>query len=120
MLVCWLVSAVGRYGEQVLSKCRLVELPDRVLRKRVADDDLDGQFVFRETCGKVFTNLIRAERCTRVQGDEKDGFLAVDRVGPTDDGRLRDLRQLIRDGLDFLRVDVLPAADDHVLGAVDK
>ena len=55
-----------------------------------------------------------------MQRHKQHGLFAVDRVGPADDCGLGDLGQLVDDRLDLAGVDVLAAADDHVLCAVDQ
>ena len=53
-------------------------------------------------------------------GDVQHRHLAVGGIGASDHGGLGDLRQLVDDDLDFPGIDVLAAADDHVLGPVDQ
>ena len=55
-----------------------------------------------------------------MQRHEQHRLFAVDRVGPADDGGLGDLGQLVNDASISRGIDVLAAADDHVLGAVDQ
>jgi hypothetical protein len=54
-----------------------------------------------------------------LEGDEGEDLLAQLRVGPADDGGLGDGGVLVQHLLDLARVDVVAAADDEVLLAVD-
>src|SRR5690606_16849406 len=98
----------------------LVDLSDGVLGKHVENPDRYGLFVFRKRYGEVAPHRVGVDHRSRCGGDVHHRHLAVERVGPADDGHLGDLRQSVGDRLDLLGVDVLAAADDHVLGAVDE
>ncbi|GJN05330.1 hypothetical protein PR202_ga22950 [Eleusine coracana subsp. coracana] len=59
--------------------------------------------------------------CRRIlvlKGDEGTGHLAPELVGPRDDRRLAHRRVAVQHRFDLDAADVLPAADNHVLGSV--
>ena len=63
---------------------------------------------------------LHVDRRTRMGRDVKHRLLAVFLVWAPDHGGFGDLRKLMDDDFDLARVDVLPAADDHVLVAADQ
>src|SRR5258708_6780500 len=62
-----------------------------------------------------YLRLCRGARCER---DGRPALLAELVGGQADDGRLGDRGMLVQDLLDLARVDVVAAADDHLLLAV--
>src|SRR5271166_1440232 len=125
LYVCWVgggwllwLGSVG-YGEP-LPQIAFVELADGIFRQFIEDRDLNGQFVFRQRLVQVLTDQVDLELLAGMQRDEQHRLFAVDRVRPADDRGFGDLRPLVDHRFDLAGVDVLPAADDHVLRPVDQ
>ena len=109
-----------RSGAALPTQIRFLDLPDGVLRQVVEDRDISWPFVFREVLRDVIANRLHSDRRAGVGGDVQHRHLAVGGVGASDHGGLGDLRKLVDDDLDLPGIDVLAAADDHVLGPVDQ
>src|ERR1700682_4206240 len=105
-------------GRETLAQWLLVDLPGRGLGQLV--DDLPTRRDF-EGGEQVATVLLDArELGARREDDDGVDLLASDLVGTPDDRRSPHRRVLEQHVLDLARIDVLAAADDHVLLAVDE
>ena len=80
-----------------------------------------GTLVAGERCDAQVPQFVTSRRWhLGPQRDERDGLLAEHVVRSPDDRGLEHVGVAVEDVLDLLGVDVLAAADDHVLHAVDE
>src|SRR5205807_268193 len=113
-------SAKWRAPSRLLSQHRFEDLPSGIpgQRLRAHRDELRhlevGEVLPRMTDDRADVQLLAGDR-----DDHRAHLLAHDLVGHGDHGHLEDTRGRGQDVLDLDAVDLLPAAVDHVLGAVD-
>src|ERR1700742_2917886 len=97
----------------------LQDLPGRPLRQVVDEFDVAGLLVAGQALAAERHDRVLVELGALAGDDERFHRLAPTVVGDADDGDLADRRMLGDHALDLGRVDVQPAADDHVAGPVD-
>src|SRR6478736_5085551 len=102
-------------GAQLL----LVDLPVEQARQRIEEIDAARFLVARDQIAAVLDELVLAGRAGRPQHDAGLDRLPPAAVRHADDGRLQHRRMRQQRLLDFARIDVFAARDDHVLLAVD-
>src|SRR5258708_2520518 len=108
----------GRLG-QPISELPADHLAHARLGQAVQEVDLFGRLVLGQPLAAEGKDLVRGGRGAPAQDDKRDHLLAVPRVGPADDGGLGHCWVLEQHLFDIAGVHVQPAADDHVLLAVD-
>src|SRR3954451_7608102 len=101
-----------------LAQVLLQDLAGRIARQLA--DDVDGLRALerRELAAAPGEQLLDFDRRAGPRDDHGLGHLAPALVGNADHRNVLDLRVLGQDTLDLGRIDVLAAADDHVLDAV--
>src|SRR3954453_2968745 len=97
----------------------LEDLPRRALRQLLEEPDDARVLVGGDPLLHVLAHLLRRELHAVVADDRSADLLAPLVMGDTEPRRFADLRVLVEDLLDLARVDVVAAADDQVLLAVD-
>src|SRR6476646_335882 len=96
------------------------DLADRGLRQCIADLERLHHFVLAELVLQEYLKLVERERrCTVLELDEGFRRLAAIFVADSDHRHLLDGRVLVDRLLENARIDVVAAAQQHVLGAVD-
>ncbi|TVU48510.1 hypothetical protein EJB05_08148, partial [Eragrostis curvula] len=110
-----------RYLARLLPELDLLDLPQRVPGQRVDDHHFLGHHEPRHAGAAVGDDVVLAHRTggSLIPGDDEGARrLAPARVRHGDDGGVADGRVAEEHLLHLLAADVLPAADDHVLGPV--
>src|ERR1044072_4366650 len=97
----------------------LEDLSGRPLRQVVEEPDEPRVLVSGDAILDVGADLLRAQLLALDQDDRGTDLLSPLVVGHSEDRRFADLRVLVENLLDLTRVDVVAAADDQVLLAVD-
>src|SRR4051812_47432316 len=97
----------------------LEDLARRGLRQLVQEPDPARILVGGDAVLDERADLLGARLLPWLQHDGRRDLLAHRLVGHADHRRLGDRRVLVQDLLDLARIDVVAAADDHVLLAVD-
>src|SRR5258708_6544856 len=108
----------GRLG-QPIPELPADHLAHARLGQAVQEVDLLGRLVLGQPLAAEGQDLVSGGLGVPAQDDEGDHLLAVPRVGPADNGGLGHRRVLEQHLFDIAGVYVQPAADDHVLLAVD-
>src|SRR6476469_6712903 len=97
----------------------LEDLAGRALGEVVEEPDDPRVLVGGDPLLDVLADLLGRQLLAVVDDDRRADLLAPLVVGDADDRRFADLRVLVEHLLDLARVDVVAAADDQVLLAVD-
>src|SRR4051794_12067515 len=106
-------------GDGGLAELELLDLPGDRHRELVDDDHVARHLVVGDLALAVLPHNVRVER-TALAGDHERGELLTEAlVGHPHDLHVGDVRVAVEELLDLPRVDVLAAADDHVLRAAD-
>jgi hypothetical protein len=88
-------------------------------REAVDEAHVAGHLVVRNLSAAEFADLFLRDAHAAPQPDARADGLAVLGVGNTDDGDVEHRRMAIKIFFDFPRINVLAAADDHILQAAD-
>src|SRR4029077_5054176 len=88
-------------------------------RKAANEFDVSRDLVMGDLALAEGADLFGARRRAVAQTNPGAELLAVARVGDADDLNILDLRVAVEEFLDLPRIDVLAAADHHVLDAAD-
>src|SRR5256885_1661357 len=106
-------------ADQFVSEVALEDLAGRVPRERIGPEPhADRDFEPGQPLGYERTELVFASVCPGLELHNGPDLLAEYLVGDADDGGVGDRGMLVQRRLDLDAVDVLAAADDHVLGPV--
>src|SRR6266851_4935921 len=97
----------------------LLDLSSHRHRKFVDELDVARDLVVRDLAVTEVANLVGGQRLAGSRPDPCAELLAVTTVGDTEDLNIQDLRMTKQKFLDLARVEVLTAADHHVLDAAD-
>ena len=99
---------------------RAIDLVGRGERHLVDEPD-EARMLHRPARGRARIASPRLRRARAgLADDEGDRLLPLDVIGDRHHGGLRDVGMPLQHPLDFGRIDVLAAADEHVVGAADE
>src|SRR5262245_9870058 len=101
----------------LLAQLELLDLARTGQRHRLDGKPVARRLVRGEMPAHVVEQLLAADPVARRRANERRDHLSPPRVRQTDHGYVADARMLEQQFLELFRVDVLAAADDHVLDA---
>src|ERR1700748_3283290 len=101
---------------ELLAERRLADLASGRLRQLCANLESRWHLERREALGRPCPELLAIEVYAGFGSEHRDDLFAAELVGHADHGALEHAGVRIEDLLDLAWVDVLTAADDHVLG----
>src|ERR1700676_2900611 len=107
------------FQAQVLANQILLDFAADREREAVDEAHVAGYLVVRNLSAAEFTDLFLRDGHAAPQPDARAYRLAVLGVGNTHDGDVEHRRMAIKIFFDFPRINVLTAADDHILQAAD-
>src|SRR6266704_1732920 len=102
-----------------LSHRKLLDLAGHSGREALHEPDVAGNLVVRDPILAKLADTLLIEGSAGLCNDPRTEFFAVFRVRNAEHLDILDLWMLIQIFFDFTRIDVLPAADDHVLDPSD-
>ena len=103
--------------DRILAHLVLEDLAGGVHREAVDKVDVARHLVLRHVRADKVLELFLARGLALLEDDARHDLLAVLLVRHADDLHVLDLRVRVEEVLDLLRVDILAAADDHILDA---
>src|SRR6516225_7337442 len=109
----------SRVLPELVAKGALEYLSGGTDRHGLHEADFLGHLVARDHGAAMLEDVLLRGVRALLQDDDGSDTLAPTGIGGTHDGRHGDRGMRCDRLLDFRRVDVLAAGDDHVLGAVD-
>src|SRR3954451_12063006 len=104
-------------GRPTVTQLVLLDLARRGQRQNIERYPMLGRLLRRQVLAHVAEKLVLADRLTGSGADERGDHLAHQVIGKPDDRNLTDSRMSEEELLQFARIDVLAASDDHVFEA---
>src|SRR5436190_13251376 len=114
-----LLPAQAELLYHLLAHQELLDLAGHRRRKAVDELDVARDLVMGDLSLAEGADLLGARRLAVAQANPGAELLAVARVGDADDLHILDLRVAVEELFDLARIDVLAAADHHVLDPAD-
>src|SRR6266446_7985548 len=114
-----LLAAEAELVDHLLAHQELLDLAGHRRWKTVDELDVARDLVMGDLALAERADLFGARRLAVAQTNPGAELLAVTRVGDADHLNVPDLRMAIKELLDLARIDVLAAADHHVLDPAD-
>src|SRR5436190_1854971 len=114
-----LLPAQAELLYHLLAHQELLDLAGHRRRKAVDELDIARDLVMGDLALAEGADLLGARRLAVAQANPSAELLAVAWVGDADDLNVLDLRVAVEELLDLARIDVLAAADHHVLDPAD-